>query len=166
VVWSQPYSSRPPARAAKGSICGDEGSSVSDLSGREAEDEGQFGRLVVQEHPDTAKPATLEVFPQEVADLRSAERLPVWGAQGSAANRHRRPVQLASQGRGHAYSAGPGDHDRTRAPRGEGAQPARRQRRGAGGSGRGKVNYATLEHAGEPHRGRITEARRSWFETT
>ena len=29
----------------------------------------------------------------------------------------------------------------------------------AGGrSGRGKVNYATLEHAGEPHRGRITEA--------
>ena len=30
---------------------------------------------------------------------------------------------------------------------------------GSGGrSGRGKVNYATLEHAGEPHRGRITEA--------
>jgi hypothetical protein len=28
----------------------------------------------------------------------------------------------------------------------------------AGRSGRGKVNYATLEHAGEPHRGRITEA--------
>jgi hypothetical protein len=27
-----------------------------------------------------------------------------------------------------------------------------------GRSGRGKVNYATLEHAGEPHRGRITEA--------
>jgi hypothetical protein len=31
-------------------------------------------------------------------------------------------------------------------------------RRGAGGPSRGKVNYATLEHAGEPHRGRITEA--------
>jgi hypothetical protein len=29
-----------------------------------------------------------------------------------------------------------------------------------GGSGRprGKVDYSTLEHAGEPHRGRITEA--------
>jgi hypothetical protein len=25
-------------------------------------------------------------------------------------------------------------------------------------AGRAKVNYATLEHAGEPHRGRITEA--------
>jgi hypothetical protein len=40
-----------------------------------------------------------------------------------------------------------------------------RPRSGGGGgsastgrSGRGKVNYATLEHAGEPHRGRITEA--------
>jgi hypothetical protein len=42
--------------------------------------------------------------------------------------------------------------------RDEGAQLPRRQRRSAGGSGRGKVNYATLEHAGEPHRGRITEA--------
>ena len=48
---------------------------VSDLSEREAEDEGQLGRLVVQEHPDIAEPATLEVFPEEVADLRSAGRL-------------------------------------------------------------------------------------------
>jgi hypothetical protein len=36
-------------------------------------------------------------------------------------------------------------------PRAGGSAPA-------GRSGRGKVNYATLEHAGEPHRGRITEA--------
>ena len=47
----------------------------SDLSGREAEDEGQLGRLVVLEHPDIGEPATLEVFPDEVADLQSAERL-------------------------------------------------------------------------------------------
>jgi hypothetical protein len=48
---------------------------VSDLSGREAEDEGQLGRLVVLEHPDIGEPATLEVFPDEVADLENAERL-------------------------------------------------------------------------------------------
>ena len=35
---------------------------------------------------------------------------------------------------------------------------ARLLERAAGRSGRVKVNYATLEHAGEPHRGRITEA--------
>jgi hypothetical protein len=29
---------------------------------------------------------------------------------------------------------------------------------GESGSRRAKINYATLEHAGEPHRGRITEA--------
>jgi hypothetical protein len=41
----------------------------SDLSGREAEEEGELGRLVVLEHPDIGEPATLEVFPDEVADL-------------------------------------------------------------------------------------------------
>jgi hypothetical protein len=34
----------------------------------------------------------------------------------------------------------------------------RRTRRGGAGGQRSKVNYATLEHAGEPHRGRLTEA--------
>ena len=48
---------------------------VSDLSGREAEDENQLGRLVVLEHPDVGESASLEVFPDEVADLQSAERL-------------------------------------------------------------------------------------------
>ena len=38
------------------------------------------------------------------------------------------------------------------------AAPAPRRRRGGASGRRGKVSYATLEHAGEPHRGRITEA--------
>jgi hypothetical protein len=40
----------------------------------------------------------------------------------------------------------------------EAPAPRRRGRRTAVTGGRSKVNYATLEHAGEPHRGRITEA--------
>ena len=32
-------------------------------------------------------------------------------------------------------------------------------------AGRAKVNYATLEHAGEPHRGRITEAEKELVRT-
>jgi len=39
-------------------------------------------------------------------------------------------------------------------------QAPRRPRRGGGG--RGKVDYASPEHAGEPHRGRITEAEKSY----
>ena len=41
------------------------------------------------------------------------------------------------------------------------AQVPRRQRRGGGG-GRGKVDYSSPEHAGEPHRGRITEAEKAY----
>lgn len=44
---------------------------VSDLSGREAEDEGQLGRLVVLEHPDIGEPATLEVFPDRYQTYRA-----------------------------------------------------------------------------------------------
>jgi len=137
---------------------------VSDLSGREAEDEDQLGRLVVLEHPDVGEPATLEVFPDEVADLKSAERLVRLEYYPPGERRAQQLTVTADQ-----FNALAGDEDMrallvraittAHERRGEGAQPARRQRRGAaGGSGRGKVNYATLEHAGEPHRGRITEA--------
>jgi len=150
--------------AAKGAQVATKVVHVSDLSGREAEDEGQLGRLVVLEHPDIGEPATLEVFPDEVADLQSAERLVRLEYYPPGERRPQQFTVVVDQ-----FNALAGDEDmRTllvRAittayeRRGEGAQPARRQRRGAGGgSGRGKVNYATLEHAGEPHRGRITEA--------
>jgi hypothetical protein len=136
---------------------------VSDLSGREADDEGQLGRLVVLEHPDVGEPATLEVFPDEVADLHSAERLVRLEYYPPGERRAQQFSVTADQF--NALAKGEdmqallvrtitAAHER----RDEGAQPARRQRRGAGGSGRGKVNYASLEHAGEPHRGRLTEA--------
>ena len=136
----------------------------SDLSGREAEDEGQLGRLVVLEHPDIGEPATLEVFPDEVANLQSAERLVRLEYYAPGERRAQQLTVTADQ-----FNALSRDeemrallvrvitaaHER----RGEAAQPARRQRRGAGGGpSRGKTNYASLEHAGEPHRGRITEA--------
>jgi hypothetical protein len=136
---------------------------VSDLSGREAEEEGQLGRLVVLEHPYIREPATLEVFPDEVADLQSAERLVRLEYYAPGGRRAQQLTVTADQ-----FNALAGDEDMrgllvraittAHERRGEAAQPARRQRRAAGGSSRGKVNYATLEHAGEPHRGRITEA--------
>jgi hypothetical protein len=43
---------------------------------------------------------------------------------------------------------------------------ARRIQRGGAGSGRGKVNYASLEHAGEPHRGRIDFVTRACVRST
>ncbi len=131
---------------------------ISDLSGREA-DQDQLGRLVVLEHPDIAEVAILEVLPDEVANLQSAERLVrlEYHPPGS-----RKPEVFTI----------PADQFNTLAKtddmrailvraitsvhqqRGQTAAATRTRSQGA----RGKVNYASLDHAGEPHRGRITDA--------
>jgi hypothetical protein len=131
---------------------------VSDISGKEA-DEQSLGQLVVHEHPEYADlPVTLEVLPDEVESLQGASRFVTveWVAPG-ARKGERMVVSLDDFN----LLAGPGVMEsavqdaliakhRSRPRSGGGAS--------AGRSGRGKVNYATLEHAGEPHRGRITEA--------
>jgi hypothetical protein len=135
---------------------------VSDISGKEA-DEQSLGRLVVHEHPEYVDlPVTLEVLPDEVESLQSASRFVTveWIAPG-ARKGDRMVVSLDDFN----LLAGPGvmesavqdaliskHRSRPRSGGGGGSTPS------AGRSGRGKVNYATLEHAGEPHRGRITEA--------
>jgi hypothetical protein len=142
---------------------------VSDLSGRQADDD-QFGRLVVREHPDFAQtPITLEVLPDEMGELPESETyvrveyIPPGETSGqqitlSVAQFNRlsssedmnavlmRAIAEEHQSRG---TGEPAPRRRGGRPSGDG-QPTRR--------GRGKTNYASLEHAGEPHRGRITEA--------
>ena len=133
---------------------------VSDISGKEA-DEQSLGQLVVHEHPEYADlPVTLEVLPEEVESLQGASRFVTveWLAPGVRKG-ERMVVSLDDFN----LLAGPGVMEsavqdaliakhRNRPRSGAGAGG------GAGRSGRGQVNYATLEHAGEPHRGRITEA--------
>ena len=134
---------------------------VSDISGKEA-DEQSLGRLVVHEHPEYVDlPVTLEVLPEEVEALQGASRFVTveWIAPG-ARKGDRMVVSLDDfnllAGAGVMESAVQDaliakHRSRPRAGAASGSA--------AGGrSGRGKVNYATLEHAGEPHRGRITEA--------
>jgi hypothetical protein len=135
---------------------------VSDISGKEAEEQS-LGRLVVHEHPEYADlPVTLEVLPEEVQSLQAASRFVTveWIAPG-ARKGERLTVSLddfnlladAGVMESAVQDALIAKH-RSR-PRSSGSAPSGG---GGGRSGRGKVNYATLEHAGEPHRGRITEA--------
>ena len=128
---------------------------VSDISGKEAGEE-QLGRLVVHEHPEYADlPITLEVLPEEVASLQAASRFVTveWIAPGA-----RKGERLTVSLDDFNLLAGPGVVEsaiqdaliakhRSR-PRASAEAPPRRA----------KISYATLEHAGEPHRGRITEA--------
>jgi hypothetical protein len=136
---------------------------VSDISGKEA-DEQSLGRLVVLDHPEYADlPVTLEVLPEEIESLQGASRFVTveWIAPG-ARKGERIVVSLDDfnllAGAGVMESAVQDaliakHRSRPRSGGGGGAGGS-----ASGRSGRGKVNYATLEHAGEPHRGRITEA--------
>jgi hypothetical protein len=135
---------------------------VSDLSGRQA-DEDEFGKLIVHEHPKYQTPITLEVLPDEIGDLPEDESYVSIEYVEPGGRSGRRAIisldrfnKLASTGDMNSIlmEAVTEAHQRG----GQATQPARRGRRSGAGSGRGKVNYATLEQAGEPHRGRITEA--------
>ena len=139
---------------------------VSDISGKEA-DEQTLGRLVVHEHPEYADlPVTLEVLPEEVESLQGASRFVTveWIAPGA-----RKGERLVVSLDDFNLLGGPGQMEsaiqdaliakhRNRPRSGGGGGGGGAGGSAAGRSGRGKVNYATLEHAGEPHRGRITEA--------
>lgn len=137
---------------------------VSDISGKEA-DESSLGRLVVHEHPEYSDlPVTLEALPEELEQLQgnSARFVTVEWIRPGARKGERITVPIEDFN----LLAGPGVMDnaiqdaliskhRSRSRAGEGGRAAAA---GTTRSGRAKVNYATLDHAGEPHRGRITEA--------
>lgn len=134
---------------------------LSDLTGRHG-DESEFGELVVQ-HPDFREPIRLEVLPPEIEGLlKSAARVVQVDYIAPGARSPERRFVLVDD-----FNALAGDGDMkailmealtaAHADRGRAAGDGRKPTR-AGGAARGKVNYASLEHAGEPHRGRITEA--------
>ena len=119
---------------------------------------------MVHEHPEYADlPVTLEVLPEEVESLQGASRFVTveWIAPGA-----RRGERMVVSLDDFNLLAGAGVMESAVQDALIAKHRNRPRSSGAGGggsasggrSGRGKVNYATLEHAGEPHRGRITEA--------
>jgi hypothetical protein len=129
---------------------------VSDISGKEAGKES-LGQLIIHEHPEYADlPVTLEVLPEEVESLKGSTRFVSveWIEPGS---RRSERMTISLDDFNLLSEAGRMDsaiHDavvtKVRSRRQAGAAGRRRSR--------ARVDYATLEHAGEPHRGRITEA--------
>jgi hypothetical protein len=135
---------------------------VSDLSDAQAE-ESQFGKLIVHQHPDFAQTITLDVLPEEIGELPESETyVEIEFVQPGDSSGQRATLTVGQ------FNKLGGSKDMkailTRAleeQRQTGAQEApapRRVRRAGAAPSRGKVNYASLEHAGEPHRGRITDA--------
>jgi hypothetical protein len=109
--------------------------------------EDELGRLVIRDHPDLDGPAVyLEALPDEVTVLGKANVPMVtveWQPPGGGEHKSFTvPVPDFDK----LAKSGPTSKLLDGAPRASGRRS----------SGSEEINYATLEHAGRPHRGRIS----------
>jgi len=130
----------------------------SDLSGQLITQDDALARIVVHEHPELGdSPVEFEALTDEVMVIeKSALRVAVVELRLPGEDEPRRVTVEAE-----AF-----DRLATDRPMNElliTARPVRPARRGAKSpvtTRDGRPNYGTLEHAGEPHKGKITEAER------
>jgi len=139
---------------------------VSDLSERDIP-EGQLARLVVEEHPQLTDSVTLEVLPEEVEESIPAEQNYVRATyfppteSGGAPQSFVMPVEEFNSLSQKDDMATVLNNALLAQREQEGRRRGRRGRRGAG-ERRQRIDYASPEHAGEPHRGRITDAEKEY----
>ena len=142
---------------------------VSDLTGEQITDEGQLARLVVEGHPDFPEPITLEVLPSEVEEKIPTDQdfviLSYYHPTDPTPKNFLMPLEefnsLATQGDMDSVlqnALGNQQQQRER-PRGRGGRRGRRQQ---GTPTRQRIDYTSPEHAGEPHRGTISEAEKAY----
>jgi hypothetical protein len=134
---------------------------VSDLSGELILDQGQLGRLVVEEYPGVAaEEISLDVLPEEVeGEIPEGQDSVVLSYQAPGAEKGRRfvlPLETFNK-----LSKGK-DMDSILKDALATEEKGRSRRRGTTRTG---VNYASPEHAGEPHRGRATQAEQEYVRT-
>jgi hypothetical protein len=140
---------------------------VSDLSGAEIGGDENLARIVVEEHPDYSEPVTLEVLAEEVEDRLPLEQnfVRVTYYPSEASGGEERTIVLSLEEFNNLSTDSDmetilSDAYREQQER-EGRRRGRRGRRGAG-ERRPRVNYSSPEHAGEPHRGRITDEEKEY----
>ncbi|SDY89360.1 hypothetical protein SAMN05444365_10435 [Micromonospora pattaloongensis] len=125
---------------------------VSDFSGKFLQPGDEIVRVVVLEHPDlVAGPVQLEATPAEIEgiDDASLDVAVVEIYDGHGGGEPRRVVLTASEFDELATDVPMAQLLRT-AERVKPPKPARKP-------AAEKLDYATLEHAGKPHRGKVTE---------
>jgi hypothetical protein len=127
----------------------------SDLSGELITRDDTLARIVIHEHPELGdSPVEIEALADEAAAIeKAALRVAVVEIYLPGEDEPRRVTMEAA-----AFDELAADR-----PMSElllTARPARVARRTKAAAAPRSINYDTLEHAGEPHKGRITEAER------
>ncbi len=128
----------------------------SDLTNRIIENDDDVVRVVIEQHPAlTGGPVEIEVSQDEVQPIRkgalSVVSLKLYKGDGSAPEAVTMEIEAFNQLAGEMDMA-----DVIR--RAEPAYPPRKQIRAVSVPTAEKLDYATLEHAGKPHRGKTTDA--------
>jgi hypothetical protein len=142
---------------------------VSDLTGERFEPDEAVARIVVEQHPDFDEQITLEVKPEEIEGKLPAEReeFVVISYYLHEEPEPRRFLLSRSEFEDLFENANSDEvlkhalavqqEERQRQQRGR-----RRGGRRQGTERRERIDYASPEHAGEPHPGRITEAEKAY----
>lgn len=130
----------------------------SDLSGELITRDDTLARIVIQEHPELGdSPVEIEALADEAAVIeKSALRVAVVELYLPGGDEPRRVTMDAAAFDKLASDKPMSELLLTARP----AKPARRSRAAAAPAPPRGISYDTLEHAGEPHKGRITEAER------
>jgi len=142
---------------------------VSDLTGAEIRDENRLARLVVEDHPDIPESVTLEVLPEEIEDQLPEVQNYVRVAYFPPTDSDRGPQTFVMSTE--EFNNLSTDWDMGTVLQSahqvqleeDGRRRGRRGRRGTGDR-RPRVDYSSPEHAGEPHRGRITDAEKEYVQ--
>ncbi len=141
---------------------------ISDLSGDEIGNEEQLARLVVEEHPNLTESVTLEVLPSEVEGRLPEEQNYVRGTYYPSSESGQAPLSFImsvedfnnlSQREDMATVLQNALREQQEQ---DGRRRGRRGGRRATGQRRQRRDFASPEHAGEPHRGRITDAEKEY----
>jgi hypothetical protein len=141
---------------------------VSDLSGQIVPDEEHLGRLVVEAHPAfQAARISLDVLPAEVeGKLPDQEETVVLAYYAPGDVQPRRFLMPVAAFERLAERGSMTDVLETALQQQEEEErPADRPRRRRGGRATGgapKIDYASPEHAGEPHKGWVSEAEKAY----
>ena len=136
---------------------------VSDISGEIIEDEQSGARLVV-EHPDFSEPIGLDVLPDEVLphlseQLKRFVVVSYLSPEGGDPDRYILPVDEFES----LFQVEESTTvlQNTLQTQQQEREPSRRGRRAAS-EPRARIDYSSPEHAGEPHRGTISEAEKAY----
>jgi hypothetical protein len=128
----------------------------SDLTSKIIENDDDVVRVVIEQHPALRDgPVEIEVSQDEVQPIRkgalSVVSLKLYQGDGSTPEAVTMEIEAFNKLAGELDMA-----DVIR--RAEPAYPPRKQVRAASAPAAEKLDYATLEHAGKPHRGKTTDA--------